>query len=87
MAHPKRTGDRDVAEMWMLLVLALLGLVPWIPTLFGEEPAFSASVGAAVTLGAVFLLVPSLRDLWRARREPPQDEDQTPPTRNGEPLH
>ena len=60
-----------------LVTLALIGLIPWVSTLFGGPPAFSAELGAFITIGALFLLVPTLWEMREAARDDrpdPRDE-------------
>lgn len=68
MTNTKPARDKDFGAVSTLVALALIGLIPWVCTLFGSPPAFSADLGAVITLGAVFLLVPTLWEMRQAAR-------------------
>lgn len=61
--HIRRARGVDYGPVVTLTALAIIGLIPWVSVAFGGEPAFSAALGAAVTIGSLFLLVPAVRDL------------------------
>ncbi len=60
--HP----ERDIGAALMLLALVLAGMIPWLSVLFGRPPAYSAELGAVVTVVATPLLVGTL---WEMRRQ------------------
>lgn len=65
----RRDEGRDWVTVAILALLALCGLIPWVRVLAGEPPAYTAELGAAVTFGSLFALVPALRDVLRSREE------------------
>jgi hypothetical protein len=69
------SAGRDWTTVAILLLLAASGLIPWAGVLAGDPPAYTAELGAAVTIAASLALVVTLIEMRGRKDEPPDRSD------------